>query len=149
MKKTQIINKIKNFLKEYENCKLDYQVAKKLFDALDDENVLEYEGKKPQIEISPQALMALAKHQVGKYKAGETESMDLAPALKEVSKVIRDHFKKDSWDLDVGVYATEVAQRFIGIDPAYLLAVEVSTVADLHLAKKGFVFRKKPKKAKK
>jgi hypothetical protein len=39
MKKTQIIKKVKKFLTEYENCKLDYQVAEKLFEELDAESV--------------------------------------------------------------------------------------------------------------
>lgn len=148
MKKTQIIKKIEKFLTEYENCKLDYQVAKKLFEELDAENLLKYEDKKPKIEIDPKILLAVAKANIKKSQSDQS-LMDLKPALKEVAGEIKSHFKKDDWDLDASFYSSSLASKFMGVDPLSLLVVEVSKVANLHFTDKGMVFRKKLKKAKK
>lgn len=146
MKKVQVIKEIQKFLKEYENSMLDYQVAAKLFEMLDKENLIKYDDKKPRVEIDPKILLAVAKADVKRSQSDENHSMDLKPALKQVADEIKDHFKKNSWDLDARFYSASLAQKFMGVDPMSLLVVEVSKVADLHFTDKGVVFRKKTKK---
>lgn len=125
---------------------LDYQVAKKLFEMLDKENLIKYDDKKPRVEIDPKILLAVAKADVKRSQSDENDSMDLKPALKQVANEIKAHFKKDSWDLDARFYSTSLAQKFMGVDPMSLLVVEVSKVADPQFTDNGIVFRKKPKK---
>lgn len=83
-------------------------------------------------------------------KLSEKQMSILDNVIEDEVKIMKDHFRKDGWDLDSSFYTDEVARQVLGNLNDYIRFQLLNKLKgiDLVFKNQGFVYTKtKPKKA--